>query len=125
MTTTAPSATASAAAGSLKGVVAAPTSVCTIDGTAGKLIYRGYLIEDLAAHATFEEVVYLLWEGELPTASQLDSFTRKLAAGRALPEALYQHLRLIPNDAAPLAVLRSCVSLLAQYDAAQIAEASS
>jgi citrate synthase len=116
MTTTAPSATASAAAGSLKGVVAAPTSVCTIDGTAGKLIYRGYLIEDLAAHTTFEEVVYLLWESELPTSAQLEQFTKRLATGRSLPDALYEHLRLIPNDAAPLAVLRSCVSLLAHYD---------
>ena len=52
-----------AAAGSLKDVVAAPTAICTIDGVAGRLIYRGYSIEDLAAHATFEEVVYLLWEG--------------------------------------------------------------
>jgi len=82
MTTTAPSATATAAAGSLKGVVAAPTSVCTIDGTAGKLIYRGYLIEDLAANATFEEVVSLLWDGELPTSAQLKAFTQRLADGR-------------------------------------------
>ena len=55
------------ASGSLKGVVAAPTSICAIDGAEGRLIYRGYSIEDLTAHATFEEVVYLLWEGDLPS----------------------------------------------------------
>ena len=51
---------AQAAAGSLKDVIAAPTAICTIDGIEGKLIYRGYSIEDLAAHTTFDEVVYLL-----------------------------------------------------------------
>src|SRR3954452_4943404 len=65
------------AAGSLKDVIAAPTAICTIDGLAGKLIYRGYSIEDLAANATFDEVVYLLWEGELPKREQLSAFTEK------------------------------------------------
>src|SRR5919202_876238 len=60
------SASASAATGSLRDVVAAPTSICTIDGQAGKLIYRGYSIEDLAAQSTYEETVWLLWHGELP-----------------------------------------------------------
>jgi len=105
-----------AASGSLKDVVAAPTAICTIDGQAGKLIYRGYTIEDLTAHATFEEVVYLLWEGELPTRVQLESFTQRLAAGRTIPDVLIEHLRLIPKEAHPLAVLRSGVSLLAHYD---------
>jgi citrate synthase len=104
------------ASGSLKGVVAAPTSICAIDGAEGRLIYRGYSIEDLTAHATFEEVVYLLWEGDLPTQAQLEPFKQRLASGRTLPKALYDHLRLIPKDAHPLAVLRSCVSLLGAYD---------
>jgi citrate synthase len=102
--------------GTLKGVIAAPTAICTIDGTAGKLIYRGYSIEDLAAGATFEETVYLLWDGELPNAAQLDAFRARLIAGRALPPQLVDQLRLLPRDAAPLAVLRSGVSLLAHYD---------
>src|SRR5215472_4748062 len=76
---------ASTAAGSLKDVIAAPTAICTIDGIAGKLIYRGYSIEDLAANTTFEEVVYLLWEGELPNKQQLDAFTQRLSTGRAVP----------------------------------------
>src|ERR671934_2037913 len=92
-----PEAQPSAAAGSLKGVVAAPTAICTIDGQAGRLIYRGYTIEDLAAHATFEETIYLLWEGELPNRAQLDPFRSRLAHGRAIPDALYDHLRLIPK----------------------------
>src|SRR5688572_10708341 len=97
MTSAAPSSAPSGAtSGSLKGVIAAPTAVCAIDGTAGRLIYRGYSIEDLSASATFEEVVYLLWEGELPTQAQLEPFTARLAQGRTLPNELYEHLRLIP-----------------------------
>jgi citrate synthase len=107
---------APSASGSLKDVVAAPTAICTIDGQAGKLIYRGYTIEDLAEHACFEEVIYLLWEGELPNQSQLEAFKQRLVQGRALPDVLIQHLRMIPNDAHPLAVLRSGVSLLSHYD---------
>jgi citrate synthase len=104
------------AAGSLKDVVAAPTAISTIDGIAGKLIYRGYSIEDLAANTTFDEVLYLLWEGELPNKKQLDSFTRRLETSRAVPEIILDHLRMIPKDAHPLAALRSGVSLLAHYD---------
>ena len=106
----------SAAAGSLKDVIAAPTAICTIDGIAGKLIYRGYSIEDLAAHATFEEVVYLLWEGELPNQKQLDAFSARLAGSRVIPDVLIEHLRMIPANAHPLAALRSGVSLLAHHD---------
>src|SRR5207302_7505429 len=104
------------AAGSLKDVVAAPTAISTIDGIAGRLIYRGYSIEDLAAHATFDEVVYLLWEGDLPNKTQLDTFAKRLAAGRTLPKVIVDHLRMIPADAHPLAALRSGVSLLAHHD---------
>jgi citrate synthase len=103
-------------AGSLKDVIAAPTAISTIDGVAGRLIYRGYSIEDLAAHTTFEEVVYLLWESDLPNKQQLESFKSRLAAGRAIPKVLVDHLQTIPAEAHPLAVLRSGVSLLAHYD---------
>src|SRR5713226_10506633 len=92
---------APSAAGSLKDVIAAPTAICTIDGIEGKLIYRGYSIEDLAAHATFDEVAYLLWEGELPNKSQLGAFTARLAGGRDVPKVLIDHLRMIPADAHP------------------------
>ncbi|MGI9147685.1 MAG: citrate/2-methylcitrate synthase [Chloroflexota bacterium] len=105
-----------ASAGSLKDVIAAPTAICTIDGVEGKLVYRGYSIEDLAEHTSFEEVVYLLWEGGLPNRQQLDAFTQRLADGRAVPDIVIDHLRLMPPDAHPLAALRSGVSLLAHYD---------
>src|SRR6266851_6081363 len=101
---------APSSAGSLKDVIAAPTAICTIDGIEGKLIYRGYSIEDLAAHTTFDEVVYLLWEGDLPNKQQLDSFSGRLAHGRALPPVVLDQLRRIPADAHPLAALRSGVS---------------
>jgi len=104
------------AAGSLKDVIAAPTAICTIDGLAGKLIYRGYSIEDLAANTTFEEVVYLLWNGDLPNQQQLDTFKQQLADNRAVDPVIVQHLRLIPKDAHPLAALRSGVSLLSHSD---------
>jgi 2-methylcitrate synthase len=104
------------AAGSLKDVIAAPTAICTIDGLAGKLIYRGYSIEDLAANATFDEVVYLLWEGELPKRQQLDAFSKRLSQNRPIDPVITEHLRMIPKDAHPLAVLRSGVSLLAHSD---------
>jgi citrate synthase len=106
----------STSSGSLKDVIAAPTSICTIDGLAGKLIYRGYSIEDLAAHTTFDEVVYLLWDGELPNRKQLEAFSGRIAASRALPKVIVDHLRYIPADAHPLAALRSGVSLLAHHD---------
>jgi citrate synthase len=107
---------AQAAAGSLKDVIAAPTAICTIDGIEGKLIYRGYSIEDLAANTTFEEVVYLLWDGDLPNQQQLDAFSARLTQGRALPAVVLDHMRMIPPDAHPLAALRSGVSLLAHSD---------
>jgi citrate synthase len=107
---------APSSAGSLKDVIAAPTAICTIDGIEGKLIYRGYSIEDLAAHTTFDEVVYLLWEGDLPNQKQLTAFTSRLAAGRTIPQVVIDHLRMIPANAHPLAALRSGVSLLAHSD---------
>jgi len=116
MTSAAPTSPANGASGSLKGVIAAPTAICTIDGAEGRLIYRGYSIEDLTEHATFEEVVYLLWEGELPTRAQLEPFKKRLTAGRELPSVVVDHLRKVPPKAHPLAVLRTGVSLIALSD---------
>jgi 2-methylcitrate synthase len=116
MTSATPTTTANGASGSLKGVIAAPTAICTIDGVEGRLIYRGYSIEDLTAGATFEEVVYLLWEGELPTRAQLEPFKQHLAAGREVPPVVIEHLRMIPPGAHPLAVLRTGVSLVSHHD---------
>ena len=66
----------------LEGVVAAETKLCDLDGANARLAYGGYSIDDLARQATFEEVCYLLWYGELPKAAQLDRITTELIAAR-------------------------------------------
>ena len=71
----------------LEGVVAASTALSHVDGEHGELIIAGYRVEELAAHATFEETTWLLWNGELPSAAQLDVFRRSLGSMRRLPDA--------------------------------------
>lgn len=86
-----------------------------IDGNIGKLLYRGYNIDDLAENSSFEEVIYLLLYGDLPTRSQLDAFDSELKANRKLPDDIIDIIRLIKN-AHPMDVLRTAVSALAAYD---------
>ena len=100
----------------LEGVVALDTELSFIDGQEGVLIYRGYDIHDLAEHASFEEVAYLLWKGSLPTQSQLDELNAQLQAERALPPMVIEVLRTVPEDAHPMAALRTGVSALALFD---------
>src|SRR5262245_34663920 len=69
----------------LEGVVAAETKLCDLDGAHGRLAYEGYDIDDLARQATFEEVCYLLWYGELPRKAQLAELTAAMVAARAIP----------------------------------------
>ncbi len=69
----------------LEGIIAGESEICYIDGFAGILSYRGYNIHTLADHASFEEVVYLLWHGRLPTAGELSALKTELAALRAIP----------------------------------------
>jgi len=101
----------------LEGIVATTSSICFIDGEAGVLSYRGIDIHELAAKSTFEETTYLLWNGKLPTASELEAFQKELAAARTLHPAILQLLREIPTSATPMEVLRTAVSLLSIYDA--------
>src|SRR4051812_10741161 len=77
----------------LDGVVAATTRLSDVDGERGELIIAGYPLEELAAQATFEEVTWLLWHGELPAGSELDAFKAALAAARAIPDATAALLR--------------------------------
>ena len=77
----------------LQGVVAAQTRLSSVDGLAGELIIAGYLLEELASQATFEETVYLLWHDTLPNAAQLTEFTQALAAYRAIPQVTVDLLR--------------------------------
>jgi citrate synthase len=100
----------------LRGVLVADTAISLIDGVKGELSYRGYDIHDLAAYATGEEVAYLLLYGTLPTAVQLEEFSKKLAAERTLPTSIIDVLKKLPNTASPMDVLQATVSLLASYD---------
>ncbi|HET7209099.1 MAG TPA: citrate synthase/methylcitrate synthase [Terriglobales bacterium] len=77
----------------LEGVVAASTRLSHVDGEAGQLILAGYAVEDLAPHATFEEVAYLFLNQRLPDSSELAAFTKELASRRALPKAALELLR--------------------------------
>jgi citrate synthase len=104
------------AARGLKGVVAADSMICDVDGDLGKLIYRGYNIDDLAVHSTFEEVAYLLFKGELPTAAELGAFRGQLAEHRAIEPELMAFLKGMPKDTPPMTALRSAVSVSAHYD---------
>ena len=100
----------------LDGINIDASSISFIDGAKGELIYRGYDIRQLADKASFEEVVYLLWNGELPTATQLDDFNAGLAASFSVPEAVYEMLAAAPRNAAPMHLLRTAVSMLGAFD---------
>jgi citrate synthase len=100
----------------LRGVVIADTRISDVQGAAGKLIYRGYLIQDLANNATFEEVAYLLLFEKLPNAAELKAFKEQLAAERDIPPEVIAALKTIPKDALVMDVLQAGVSLLANHD---------
>jgi citrate synthase len=100
----------------LENVVVASTALSAIDGTAGRLAYSGYDIHDIAERATFEEVFYLLWYGELPNSAQLRAFTERLRAERPLSEAELALVRGIPGSGHGMDALRTLVSALAQLD---------
>ena len=102
--------------GGLAGVVAAETSLSTIDGEKGLLSYRGYDIHALAKGATFPEVLYLLWYGDLPNRAELIAFEGLLAAERTLPAEVIDVLRGLPADTLPMAALRTAVSALGCVD---------
>ncbi len=100
----------------LEGVVAAETQLCDLDGQNGRLAYRGYDIADLARSASFEEVCYLLWHGELPNRGQRDAFEAELIAARPIPAELTRALALTPRQADPNRHLQAAVSMLGMYD---------
>jgi 2-methylcitrate synthase len=108
-------ATAVAAKG-LEGIVATTSSICWIDGDAGVLAYRGIDIHKLAEESNFEETTYLLWNGRLPKAAELDAFHKELAKARVLDPKIIELLRSFPKDVTPMEVLRTAVSALSCYD---------
>jgi citrate synthase len=99
----------------LDGVNVDTSEICFIDGEKGELIYRGYDIAELT-EATYEEVVYLLWEGELPTKAQLDAFRARIATDFTIPDAVVDLMRRLPHEASPMHALRTAVSALASFD---------
>ena len=99
----------------LAGVIAGETSICWVDPNAG-LMYRGYDIHDMGNKATFEEVAYLLLNGELPNAKQLKEFKGQIAAERTLPKEVVEMIHLLPKDTHPMDTLRTGVSMLSAFD---------
>jgi len=102
----------------LEGVIACETAIANIQGKdgAGGLEFRGYAIEDLAAHVSYEETAFLLLHGELPSSGQLREFDARLRRSRSIPDALTSLYRQIPIPAHPMDVLRSSVSVLSHFD---------
>ena len=108
----------------LEDAVATSSAICYLDGDRGVLAYCGYDIHDLARHATFEEVCYLLWHRRLPTKSELGDLQSALIAGRAVPEPIIRLMRTIPAEPGGpglrasngMDLLRTLTSALAHYD---------
>ena len=100
----------------LRGVVVASTNIGQVDGSVGRLVYRGYLIKDLAGKASFEEVVHLLLNEILPKRDQLRAFSAQLASERAVPAELIAALKTRPKKALPMDIVQACVSMLAHHD---------
>lgn len=100
----------------LVGVYADESSVSKVMPETNSLTYRGYAVQDLCEEASFDEVAYLLWNGELPTAQQLREFQAAEKAERALSPALLRVLRDFPRDAHPMDAIRTAVSFMGMED---------
>jgi citrate synthase len=98
-------------------VAAATSSISDVNGEKGELIYQGYNIHDLAKQATFEEVIFLLWNKRLPAASELSELENSLRAAYTVPAELISLIKQFPREADPIDVLRTAISALEFYDA--------
>ncbi len=98
------------AAKGLDGVVVTATDISHVFGEEGRLVYRGYEINQLASKATYEEVCYLLWKGRLPNADELAALRTAMAGRRSLPRPAELALRALPKESDPMDVLRTVVS---------------
>jgi citrate synthase len=99
----------------LEGIIAAESRICYIDGDKGILSYQGYNIHTLAEHATFEEVIFLLWNGRLPKQAELDQLKAALVANREIDKNVAGWMKGV-GKSAPMDVLRTAVSMLSLYD---------
>ncbi|RKD88048.1 citrate synthase [Halopiger aswanensis] len=107
----------------LEGVLVAESELSSIDGDEGRLIYRGYTIEDLARGASYEEVLYLLWHGHLPAEDELESFTAALNEEREVSDDVLATMeRLADADERPMAALRTAVSMFSASEPESDAE---
>ncbi|MEA1947350.1 MAG: citrate synthase [Thermodesulfobacteriota bacterium] len=100
----------------LRGFKVATTRISDVDGTVGRLIYRGYLVQDLAGKVSFEEVVYLLLFERLPQKEELENFKKQLAGERRIPPEVIAALETRPKDALPMDILQAAVGMLAHHD---------
>jgi citrate synthase len=107
---------ATAAATGLRGVVVGASTVSDVVGDKGELIYQGYNIHDLAAHSTFEEVAFLLWNKRLPNRTELDQLKQRFGETYAVPREVFDVIKQIPRDSDPIDTLRTAVSALESYD---------
>lgn len=100
----------------LRGVDVASSKICDVRGKQGKLIYRGFLIEDLARKSTFEEVCFLLLYERLPKKQELENFQNSLKQKRKVPDNVFSFLKTLPPDMNPMDVLQMATPLLIQND---------
>ncbi|UCE50359.1 MAG: citrate synthase, partial [Phycisphaerales bacterium] len=96
----------------LEGVIAAESEICQIDGANGKLYYRGYSIEELAQHSSFEETTYLLLNEKLPSEQELADFSARMRACRDLAPMIQNMIRDFPSGGSPMELLQSVISYL-------------
>ncbi|MGV8978621.1 MAG: bifunctional 2-methylcitrate synthase/citrate synthase [Cellulomonas sp.] len=101
----------------LAGVVVDTTAISSIDRATNTLLYRGYPAPDLAARCRFEQVAYLLWNGELPSDDELEDFEHSERSERALPDPVIAAIMAMPHSAHPMDVLRTAVSVTGAFDA--------
>lgn len=100
----------------LMDIVAAQTAISDIDGKLGKLWYAGYSIDDLAEHATFEEVVFLLHHLRLPTQSELDELTELMVTDREAADFVISLMPTLAEQTSPMSMLRTAISAASAYD---------
>ena len=100
----------------LRGFKVATTRISDVDGTVGRLIYRGYIVQDLAGKVSFEEVAYLLLYERLPQKEEFENFKKQLAGERGIPPEVIAALETRPKDALPMDILQAAVGMLAHHD---------
>jgi citrate synthase len=100
----------------LEDVVATTSSITLIDGTKGRLLYRGYDINDLVQYSSYEETAFLLWNGRLPTKDELENFSLALATKRSLPSGVVRIIESFPPDTNTMDALRGGVACLGIFD---------